>query len=283
MSANDQKTEVTVFNHSLVAMKSQFQAALPAHISADKFIRVVQTVTALNPDLLMADRRSLFGAATKCAQDGLIPDGREAALVIFNQNTGTKQNPKWIKSVQYMPMVAGIMKKVRNSGTIKNWSVHVVKDNDQFDYELGDDERLSHKPALKNRGKTIAAYSIVTLKDGTKTREVMSVEEMEAVRKRSKNADSGPWVSDTDEMYRKTVIRRHAKRLDTDTEEADRIIAQTIRADDELTDLTGEPELVTVTQETDKPTKPRRLPSEPSPETPQPPVDVPIPGEDEMP
>jgi recombination protein RecT len=289
MTNDTQKTELVAFHSSLAKMAPQFKAALPSHISPEKFVRVVQTVTTLNPDLLLADRRSLFAACTKCAQDGLIPDGREAALVVFNTNTGTKTQPKWTKAVQYMPMVAGIMKKVRNSDTIAKWSVHVVKENDKFDYELGDNEQLTHKPALTKRGNVIAAYSIVTTKDGMISREVMATEEIEAVRARSRSKDSGPWVTDYDEMCKKTVIRRHSKRLDMDTEKAGEL-ASVIRADDDLTDLTSPLEVVATQEVPAKPTRPRRLPgaaASPPPEPEQPPEEPPFdddpPAADEMP
>ena len=126
-------------------------------------------------------------------------------------------------------MVAGIMKMVRNSGEISTWSVQAVYENDNFDFCLGDEEHITHKPALANRGKIIAVYSIVSMKDGEKSREVMSVEDVNAIRARSRSGNSGPWVSDFAEMSKKTVVRRHAKRLPMSTD-----LDDALRADDEL-------------------------------------------------
>jgi recombination protein RecT len=170
-----------------------------------------------NPNLLNADRRTLFAAATKAAQMGLLPDGREGAIVTFKDQA------------QWMPMVAGIMKLVRNSGEISTWSVQAVYENDQFDFCLGDEEHITHKPNLANRGKLIAVYSIVTMKDGEKSREVMSVEDVLAIKARSRSGNSGPWVSDFAEMAKKTVIRRHSKRLPLSTD-----IDGVLKEDDEL-------------------------------------------------
>ena len=155
-------TAVTVIDQvrtQLTAMTPQFKAALPNHVSPDRFVRVVMTAVQTTPALLQADRRTLFAAATKAAQQGLLPDGREGAIVTFKDQA------------QWMPMVAGIMKLVRNSGEISTWSVQAVYENDKFDFCLGDDEHIEHKPALSNRGKLIAVYSIVTMKDGEKSRE----------------------------------------------------------------------------------------------------------------
>ena len=202
---------------ALEKMAPQFKAALPAHVSVEKFVRVTLTAVQTNPQLINADRRTLFAAATKAAQMGLLPDGREGAIVTFKDQA------------QWMPMTAGIMKLVRNSGEISTWSVQAVYENDQFDFMLGDDEHITHKPALSNRGKLIAVYSIVTMKDGEKSREVMSVEDVDAIRKRSRSANAGPWVTDYAEMAKKTVVRRHSKRLPLSTD-----IDGVIREDDDL-------------------------------------------------
>jgi recombination protein RecT len=201
----------------LTAMTPQFKAALPTHVSPGRFVRVLMTAIQTTPSLLSADRRTLFAAATKAAQQGLLADGREGVIVTFKDQA------------QWMPMTAGIMKLVRNSGEISTWSVQAVYENDSFDFCLGDEEHITHKPALANRGKLIAVYSIVTMKDGEKSREVMSVEDVNAIRARSRSGNSGPWVSDFAEMAKKTVVRRHSKRLPLSTD-----IDGAIRDDDEL-------------------------------------------------
>jgi len=196
-------------------MEGEFNAALPSHIPTERFLRNAVTVINGSPELLddNVDRRSLYASVMASAQQGLMLDGREAALVSFNNKKLGK------RVVQYIPMVEGLMKLVRNSGDISVISVHVVKENDDFDYELGDNERMLHKPALTERGKTIGAYSIVTLKDGGKSREWMDIDQINAIRDRKFGTPKhGPWVTDYDEMARKTVFRRHTKRLPKSTD-----------------------------------------------------------------
>lgn len=208
---------VSEVRNAIEKMAPQFKAALPAHIPVERFVRTTLTAVQTNPRLLDADRRTLFAAATRAAQMGLLPDGREGAIVDFKGQC------------QFMPMVAGIMKLVRNSGEISIWSVQAVYENDNFDYQLGDDERITHKPAMRNRGHLIGAYSIVTMKDGEKSREFMNIDEIEAIRKRSRSGNSGPWVTDLSEMSKKTVVRRHSKRLPMSTD-----LDEVLRQDDEL-------------------------------------------------
>jgi recombination protein RecT len=210
-------TTVDQVRTQLTAMTPQFAAALPKHVSPERFVRVMMTAVQMTPALLNADRRTLFSSAMKASQMGLLPDGREGAIVTFKD------------LAQFMPMVAGIMKMVRNSGEISTWSVQAVYENDAFDFCLGDEEHITHKPALTNRGKIIAVYSIVSMKDGEKSREVMSVEDVNAIRARSRSGNSGPWVSDFAEMAKKTVVRRHAKRLPMSTD-----LDDVLRSDDEM-------------------------------------------------
>ena len=103
----------------------QFRAALPAHIPVERFVRVVLTAIQTSPKLAQMDRASLWNACMRAAQDGLLPDGREGALVPF------KGKVTWI------PMVGGIRKKVRNSEAIATWDVHAVHAKRQVRVRVG--------------------------------------------------------------------------------------------------------------------------------------------------
>lgn len=210
---------------TLVRMQPEFAAALPPQIPAEKFIRTAMTAVQMQPDLLNADRRSLMAACMKAAQDGLLPDGRESAFVIFRGKAGAQ--------VQFMPMIGGLLKKLRNSGDLSSISANVVYERDEFTYELGDEEFIKHKPYLgSERGKPIAVYAIAKLKDGSVMREVMSVDEVEKVRNVSRAKDSGPWSQWWGEMARKTVLRRLMKRLPSSSD-LDRVL----ESDNETYDL----------------------------------------------
>lgn len=194
----------------LTVYTPQIKAALPAHIPVDRFKRVVLTAINQQPELAQADRRSLFNSCVKAATDGLMPDGREAALVIFNAKN--KETGQWDKKVQYMPMIAGVRKRMRNSGEVKSAESHVIYEKDQFSYELGDAPKIMHKPLMVgDRGKPIGAYAVINLTNGEVLREVMSLQEIEATRAVSRAKDSGPWVTWWTEMARKAVLRRCAK------------------------------------------------------------------------
>lgn len=208
MTASGQQSPVEQLRAQLVKMTPEFANALPSHIKPEKFQRVVLTVVQQQPELLNADRRSLFSSCIKCAADGLIPDGREAALVLF----GGK--------VQYMPMFIGIQKRVRNSGQIASLQAHVIYSNDKFVIRRGLDETIEHEPLFPgDRGSPIGAYAIAKFNDGSDpVFEVMDIAAIERVRAVSKSKNSGPWVQWWDEQARKTVFRRLSKWLPMDAD-----------------------------------------------------------------
>lgn len=218
--------------HQLSKMEEQFRFALPAHIPVERFARVVMTAIQNNPKLVThCTRQSLWNACMKAAQDGLLPDGREGAIVQNGDQAG------------WRPMIAGIRKKVRNSGEIATWDVHVVKEKDKFAFRLGDNPFIEHEPSLDDDpGPTVAAYSIATLKSGEKSRDVMSISAIRRIRDRSdawkaykaNKIKSTPWQTDEDEMAKKTVARRHSKVLPMSTD-----LDDLMRRDDDLYDTEG--------------------------------------------
>lgn len=211
--------------------------ALPKHIDPAKFQRTVMTAAQSNPDLLTADRASLITSCMKCAQDGLLPDGREAALVIYT--VSKKEGSSWVKvkTVQYLPMVYGLRKKILQSGEISTLETNVVYraevESGAFIFEAGTEAMLRHRPMLDLTDDQItddcivAAYSVATMKDGSKSFEVMRRSEINKVRQASQTGATGktkynsnetippkgPWVDWFSEMARKTVMRRHSKTL----------------------------------------------------------------------
>lgn len=204
--------------NAITAMAPEFKAALPAHVTPEKFTRVVMTAVNSNPDLRQADRASLFGSVVKLAQDGLLPDGREAALVIFN--TKDRATNGWVKKVQAMPMVSGLLKMMRQSGEVAWVDAQIVHANDSFQYRPGLDDMPIFEPNwFGERGEIIGAYAIARLKSGEIVPpEIMNRDQIEKVRNVSRSKDRGPWVDWFDQMALKTVLRRYLKRLPTSTD-----------------------------------------------------------------
>lgn len=215
--------QIQVLKQSIQAMAPQFKAALPSHISPEKFVRVVQTALGQNPELANLDRNSLFAACVKAAQDGLLPDGKEAALVKFGGQ------------VQYLPMVNGLLKKIRNSGELATITSHVIYKHDEFKFWVdGDGEHIEHRPLFfGERGPAVGVYALAKTKDGATYYEIMTMEQIKAVENSSRSKN-GPWSGPfRDEMLRKTAIRRLSKRLPMSTD-----LETVVERDDEMYDIT---------------------------------------------
>ena len=197
-------TPLVAMQGTLEKMADKFTEALPKQMDVNKFISVAKLTLNKNPKLVQADKNSLMQTFMRAAQDGLYLDGKEAAAVQYGN------------SVQYIPMVEGIIKVLHNSGLIKTICAEVVYENDLFDYELGTKPQLTHKPLIVgDRGKPICVYAIAVTTNGGEYMELMNMSEIEKCRAVSRGSSSphSPWVKWFDQMAKKTVIHRIAKRL----------------------------------------------------------------------
>jgi recombination protein RecT len=246
-----QLSVVDELKSTINTLKPQFKAALPKHITTEKFTRVLMTAVSSNPQLAEASRASLFASCMKLAQIGLLPDGSEAAIVTFRTKNGVM--------AKEMPMTKGLLKLVRNSGELASISPQVVYKNDEFSYWIDENgEHFKHVPSLTTeRGDITHAYAMAKLKDGSIYLEVMSKEEIDKVRSVSKTKDSGPWVEWYAEMAKKSCLRRLTKRLPLSTD-----IEDIIKVDDDLYDLdqtSAEKDVSPAITKVEKKGKPNRL------------------------
>jgi len=181
-------------------MKKQLALALPRTLTPDRMVRVALTALNKTPKLMNCSQQSLLSAIMTCAELGLEPDGRRVHLLPYGNEC------KLI--VDYK----GLAELAMRSGIVSNIHADVVRENDIFVYDLG--EIKTHKINFLNpRGKVYAVYALVRFKDGSVKAEVMDLEEVEGIRKRSPAGKSGPWVTDWNEMAKKTVFRRLSKWL----------------------------------------------------------------------
>jgi recombination protein RecT len=183
----------------------------------DRFSRVVKRAVQENPELLQADLKSLYFACEKAAQDGLMPDGREGFLSIYNTNVGSKQSPQWIKKVQWQPMIEGMRKILGENGILLRAEVVYEVDRDNFKYVKGDNPHILHEPDVfaTERGEVIGAYAIATDRATGEIlgREAMNADELQEVRNASKNPNGTVYQKWPGEMQRKAPARRLFKQI----------------------------------------------------------------------
>ena len=117
------------------------------------------------------------------------------------------------------------------TGLVSKLHADVVCENDEFEYNLG--EIVTHKIDLRQpRGGMFAAYATCQFKDGATSAAVMSKDEIDAIRNRSRAGKSGPWVTDYNEMAKKTAFRRLSKWLPLSSE-----VRDLMGKDDDIIDI----------------------------------------------
>jgi recombination protein RecT len=233
---------VAVVCKSLVepAMQDKFKQVLPSNVSLDRFTRVTLTAIQQNPAILECDRQSLYNSCVNAAQRGLLPDGKEGALVSFSSKTA---DGGWAKKAQFMAMVEGIIKEMAKAG-IKAYAVSVYA-NDSIEIWNDDDgQHVKHVPVVfGDRGERIGALACARDSEGRTYVEAMNMTELEHVKSKSKSKNKdgvvyGPWASDPERMEQKSVLHRVRKRVPIIGHDE---IVDGLREDDE--DI-GEPHVV---------------------------------------
>lgn len=206
---------------TLTKMENELKSVLPSYISPAKFQQVVVTALQLNPSLLSLDRQSLYSACLNCASDGLIPNGKEAALVPFKGK------------VSYMPMVGGILKLIRNSGELATVDACTVHEKDFYEsYVDQTGPKFKHVKARGERGVPILTFAYALTKDGAVYHEEITEEELNTIKSKANDKFSAWQGEFADEMKRKTVLKRLSKRLPKSTD-----LERVIERDNEIYDL----------------------------------------------
>lgn len=197
---------------AIIGRRDEIKAVLPPDLPFERYHATINQALRNDPKILLCTTTSIINACIKAAYDGLRLDGREAALVAHDVNVGTKQQPRWEKHAEYFPMVRGLIKKILIGGKVLSMEVETIHERDTYRVVRGTDPRIEHEPYLAgDRGKIVAAYSIALLAGGQRTVEVMTSDGLAAVRAAAKT--TYVWDKWPGEMAKKSVIRRHEKRL----------------------------------------------------------------------
>ncbi|HGE8396205.1 TPA: recombinase RecT [Serratia marcescens] len=208
--------QLALIQKDLAAELAPAKEILPSHVSFEKFTTAAAVALANNSDLLGADRQSVINALSSCAKDGLIPDNREAALIVYKTKNA---NGQWIPKAQYLPMIDGVMKRARQSGEVSVIATRAWYKNDQFRVWMDEDgEHIFYEPNLLDRGELVGTFAYAKMKSGELQFEVMNLDDIEKVRAASKNSDKGPWVDWYESMARKSVMHRLCRRLPNNSE-----------------------------------------------------------------
>ena len=223
-----------VLKQTLAGFLPSYGKLLPAGYAPERLVTGALVAATRNPELLKCDPTSIAVALATVAQWGL-DLGTTAHLVPYGRSCTPVADYKGYIEL----MVAAGARKVE---------AHEVREGDLFEYAFGTDAYLRHQPKAKQGAPITHAYAVVTLRGGVEQFEVMTAEEIEEIRAKSKGWAKGQlpaWYA------RKTVIRRCAKYVPKTA----RLVA-TLAAD-EL-----EPVNIDITPETLEQLEPKRTPGE---------------------
>ena len=172
-------------------------------ITPEAYERVVLNALIRNPDLQDCDRASLDIAVADCIQAGLLPDGKQCAIVPFK------------KKATIIPMIEGRLMLARRATPGLALRVRVVYQDDEWDYSEGLHVTLKHKPnplADKRDENVIAAYAVAHL-PGSTYPEFEVFDRSTINRYRGYSKSDGIWQSHFPEMCKKAVLGQLLKRL----------------------------------------------------------------------
>lgn len=198
--ATRQPEKKTVLSE-LERVKPYIAETLPEHVTPERFARLALTTLRKTPKLLQTSPESFIGALYTAAALGLEPDvNGECYLVPYGRET------------QLIVGYQGLSKLFWQHPLAARLSAEYVCENDEFEYDKGLQPRLHHKPALGDRGKVVAYYAIVGLKNGATWFDVYSPDTIKQLRggkvgpdPRFKGGDPEHW------MERKTALRQVIK------------------------------------------------------------------------
>lgn len=224
---NRARDSITMLLAQAEGKRVEFSKLLPSTISWETFKDTFKIAIQTRPSLLDADRTSLWIALQQAAMDGLMPDGREGALVIFNEEVDEDGNPiaskgTKQKSVVWMKMIRGLLKLARNTGEVTTMRAVLIYEGETFMMtDVDGTQSYRHERRMgadfdDSDKAIVGAYAVINFKDGSWDMEPMSRAQIERVRAVSKaKSAKAPWQQWYGEQSKKTVLRRLLKRQDS--------------------------------------------------------------------
>tara|TARA_R110002096_G_scaffold220851_1_gene409389 strand:- start:1239 stop:2051 length:813 start_codon:yes stop_codon:yes gene_type:complete len=165
-----------------------------------------------NPSLQKCDANSILTAVINVAQTSLTLNPAFGLAYLI------PRRGRCCLDISYK----GMIKLLRDSNSIRDIEAHMVFDDEQFDIDIPTN-KLSHKKvhakseAEHMSRKIHGCYSRAILPTGDVSFEFMPLWELDKVRSKSASKEGAVWKEWRDEMYKKTVIKRHSKRLISST------------------------------------------------------------------
>lgn len=202
---------VKTFDDKLTDNLIAVEDALPKDFNRTRFVQNAMSVITNNPVLTGANKSQLMAGLIKGAYLGLDFMNKECFLVPYGKDIsfqlGYKGACKFVKKYSIRPLL--------------DIKAEIVREGDEISYGIeGNKPYLDFKPKAFNKGQVVGAFAVAYFADGGILYEVMNMDELNKVRNSSKcgRNPSSPWVTWTEEMYKKSALLRLSKQIETDFE-----------------------------------------------------------------
>jgi recombination protein RecT len=193
----------------LPALKTAIPATMRKYLTPESMTKVAFLAIRKNPDLARCTPESIYQSIMDAGTLGLEVGGLlgHAHLVPF------RNNKKGTMEAQLIVGYSGYINLARRSGEINSVVAQVVYRNDIFDIDLASGKPPVHKPNLEgDRGEPYLVYCVAFFKDGGFHPEMMTKDDVDKIRKKSKMPDGPAWRDNYWAMALKSCIRK-AKKL----------------------------------------------------------------------
>lgn len=204
MDEPKKESKLKVMKDLLVDNKGLMEKVLPKYLTADRMVAIALSAVSRTPQLLSCTPASICRAVMQGAELGLetgSPLGHAYLVPFFNSQIKGYE-------AQFMIGYKGLIHLALANGSAISFEARAVYDKDKFEYGFGTTPHIDHTPALSNAGKLTHVYAVVKTDKGATLIDVMTIDEVERVKARSKAKDSGPWKTDYVAMAKKTVCKR---------------------------------------------------------------------------
>lgn len=200
-------TELAILENQLRPLAPRLELVLDKRVPVERLMQTIMISCERLPLLLQCDRQSLFNSAMSAAVLGLEVDGvtGQAYLIPF---AGKAQLVIGYKGFNTLAARSGF--------TITG---AVVREGDEFDYELGSAAFVRHKPQLNGKDRRlVGAWACATSNTLPAVVSVLGVDELLAVKAKSPGAKrkDSPWNDPSigyPAMCEKTAKRRLARSM----------------------------------------------------------------------
>lgn len=203
------KAENQNFSVAIMDKLDNISEALPKDFNKARFVQNAISLLNDKPDLAKFGQQKIMAGLMRGAMLGLDFFNREAYLIGYGSD------------LQYQTSYIGSQKLIKKYAIhkVKNIYAELVREDDVFETGIEANKRyVTFKPKAFNNKPIIGTFAVVEYEDGDIAVETMNMEEVEAIRKKSKMGNAGAWKDFYGEMVKKSVIRRLCKKIEIDFE-----------------------------------------------------------------